>query len=106
MKLDGKTVLITGGASGIGKATVLEFARCGARVICADINETKAAEVAKEAAAGGTAAEVVALDMADAKSVRRAAADVIARHQRVDVLVNAAGYGDIQPFIDNAPDYM
>jgi len=106
MKFDGKTVLITGGASGIGKATVLEFARCGARVICADINEAKAAEVAKEAADGGWKADVAILDMADPKSVRRSAADVIARYQKVDVLVNAAGYGDIQPFMENTPDYM
>src|SRR6516162_4204254 len=48
MKLDGKTALITGGASGIGRAIVLSFARHGARVICADINQEKAAEVAKE----------------------------------------------------------
>jgi 2-hydroxycyclohexanecarboxyl-CoA dehydrogenase len=106
MKFDGKTVLITGGASGIGKATVLEFARCGARVICADINEAKAAEVAKEAADGGWKADVAILDMADPKSVRRSAADVITRYQKVDVLVNAAGYGDIQPFMENTPDYM
>jgi len=106
MKFDGKTVLITGGASGIGKASVLEFARCGARVICADINEAKAAEVAKEAADGGWKADVAILDMADPKSVRRSAADVIARYQKVDVLVNAAGYGDIQPFMENTPDYM
>src|SRR5208282_3709161 len=77
MRLDGKRVLITGGASGIGKATVLEFARCGAQVICADINDAKAAEVAKEAAAAGLAIETVAVDLADPKSARRCAADVI-----------------------------
>ncbi len=106
MRLDGKTALITGGASGIGKATVLEFARCGAHVICADINQAKATEVAKEAAAAGLAVEVVEVDLADPKSARRCAAEVIARRGRVDMLVNAAGWGDMQPFIDNAPDYV
>jgi 2-hydroxycyclohexanecarboxyl-CoA dehydrogenase len=106
MKLDGKTALITGGASGIGKATVLEFARCGARVICADINDAKASEVVKEAADAGLAVEAVAVDLADPKSARRCAAEVIARGGRVDLLVNAAGWNDIQPFIDNSPDYM
>ncbi len=106
MRLDGKTALITGGASGIGKATVLEFARNGARVICADINEAKAREVAEEAAKTGLAVEAVAVDLGDPKSARRCAADVIARHGRVDLLVNAAGWNDIQPFMDNTPDYM
>ncbi|MFZ2078081.1 MAG: SDR family NAD(P)-dependent oxidoreductase [Xanthobacteraceae bacterium] len=106
MKLDGKTALITGGASGIGKATVLEFARCGARVICADVNGAKAAEVTKEAADTGLAVEAVAVDLADPKSARRCAAEVIARSGRVDLLVNAAGWNDLQPFIDNTSDYM
>ena len=52
------------------------------------------------------AVEAVAVDLADPKSARRCAAEVIARHGRVDMLVNAAGWGDMQPFIDNAPDYM
>jgi len=106
MKLDGKTALITGGASGIGKATVLEFARCGARVICADVNGAKAAEVTKEAVDAGLAVEAVAVDLADPKSARRCAAEVIARSGRVDLLVNAAGWNDLQPFIDNTSDYM
>lgn len=106
MRLDGKTALITGGASGIGKATVLEFARSGARVICADINEAKAREVAEEAANTGLVVEAVAVDLGDPKSARRCAADVIARQGRVDLLVNAAGWNDIQPFMDNTPDYM
>lgn len=106
MKLDGKTALVTGGASGIGKATVLEFARSGARVICADINEAKAREVAGEAGNTGLTVEAVVVDLGDPKSARRCAADVIARHGRIDLLVNAAGWNEIQPFMDNAPDYM
>jgi 2-hydroxycyclohexanecarboxyl-CoA dehydrogenase len=106
MRLDGKTALITGGASGIGKATVLEFARNGARVICADIDEAKARNVAEEATNTGLVVEAVAVDLGDPKSARRCAADVIARHGRVDLLVNAAGWNDIQPFMDNPPDYI
>jgi len=106
MRLDGKTALITGGASGIGKATVLMFARHGARVICADINEARAAEVAREAADAKLDVSAVGVDLGDPKSARRCAADVIARHGRVDLLINAAGWNDIQPFTENAPDYM
>jgi 2-hydroxycyclohexanecarboxyl-CoA dehydrogenase len=106
MKLDGKTALITGGASGIGRAIVLSFARQGARVICADINQEKAAAVAREATSGNYAIESVAVDLADPKSARRCAEEVISRYGRVDLLVNAAGWGDAQNFIDNGSDYM
>jgi 2-hydroxycyclohexanecarboxyl-CoA dehydrogenase len=104
MNFTGKTALITGGASGIGKATVMEFARCGARVICADVDAAKGADLVKEA--GNLAVEFVAIDLADSASVHRCAAEVLDRYGRVDILVNAAGWNDIQPFLDNAPDYM
>jgi len=106
MRLDGKTALITGGASGIGRAIVLSFARQGARVICADIDQVKALDVAKEANDAGFTIEPVAIDLADPKSTRGCAADVIARHARVDLLVNAAGWNDLQAFMENKPDYM
>jgi 2-hydroxycyclohexanecarboxyl-CoA dehydrogenase len=106
MHLKGKTALITGGASGIGAATVMEFARSGAHVICADINEARAAEMAKRAGDDKLSVEAVAVDLADPQSARRCAADALARHGRVDILVNGAGWNDIQPFTDNAPDYM
>lgn len=106
MRLDGKTALITGGASGIGRAIVFLLGRQGARVICADVNQSKAAEVAKEAKDAGLSVESVAVDLADPKSTRSCAADVIARHTRVDILVNAAGWNDLQAFMENAPDYM
>ncbi len=104
MRLDGKTALVTGGASGIGRATVLELARCGAHVICADINAERSAEVAREA--GGNAVEFASVDLANQASARSCAAEVLGRHSRVDVLVNAAGWNDIQPFMENKPDYM
>jgi 2-hydroxycyclohexanecarboxyl-CoA dehydrogenase len=106
MKLDDKIALVTGGASGIGKATVLELARCGATVICADVNREKGELLQREAAATNFAVEFVAVDLSDPGSIRRCTADVLARHSRIDILVNAAGWNDIQPFVENPPDYM
>jgi 2-hydroxycyclohexanecarboxyl-CoA dehydrogenase len=106
MELEGKIALVTGGASGIGKATVMELARCGATVICADVNAQKGAELQTEAAETNYAVEFVAVDLAEPSSIRRCAADVLKRHPRIDVLINAAGWNDIQPFVENPPDYM
>jgi len=106
MKFDGQIVLITGGASGIGKATVREFARCGATVICADIDAKNGAEVENEARQAKLAVEYVPINLAESASIRSSAAAILAKHSRVDVLVNAAGWNDIQSFVENPPDYM
>ena len=106
MRFDDKIALVTGGASGIGKATVMEFARCGAIVICADIDEKKGAEVAAEAGRSNFAVEYLPIDLAESASIRRSAAAILAQHPRIDILVNAAGWNDLQPFVDNPPDYL
>ena len=106
MTFDGKVALITGGASGIGKATVMEFARHGAIVICADIDEAKGLAVEQEAKRTNFNVEYAQINLADPATVRRSAAAILARHPRIDILVNAAGWNDIQPFVDNPPDYM
>lgn len=106
MRLDGQTALVTGGASGIGKATVLALARAGAAVICADLSEARAAALLDEAQAAGLRVEAVAMDLGDPRSTRRGAASVLERHARVDVLVNAAGWGEIQPYLETPPDHM
>jgi 2-hydroxycyclohexanecarboxyl-CoA dehydrogenase len=106
MRLDGKTAFVTGGASGIGKATVLELARCGATVICADVDSEKGAQVAQDARDAGLAVAFVRIDLADLGSIRRCVDQVMSAHPSVDILVNAAGWNDIQAFVENAPDYM
>jgi 2-hydroxycyclohexanecarboxyl-CoA dehydrogenase len=103
MTFDGKVALVTGGASGIGKATVMAFARAGATVICADVNAAAGEALKKE---GNGRIDFVAIDMAKSESIRAAAAEVLKKYRRVDVLVNAAGWGDIQPYMQNAPDFI
>jgi meso-butanediol dehydrogenase / (S,S)-butanediol dehydrogenase / diacetyl reductase len=86
MRLEGKSAIVTGGASGMGAATARLFAESGARVVIVDRNEPLAREVA-----AGLGAEVVAGDVADSTFCERAIAEAVARHGRLDCLVNAAG---------------
>ncbi len=103
MTFDGKVALVTGGASGIGKATVMAFARAGATVICADVNAAAGEALKKE---GNGRIDFVAIDMAKSDSIRAAAAEVLKKYPHVDILVNAAGWGDIQPYMQNTPDFI
>lgn len=106
MKFEGKTALVTGGASGIGKATVMAFAREGATVVCADVDVAKGEQLKKECAAGKLSVDFFTMDMSSSDSIRAAAAEVLKRYPRVDILVNAAGWGDIQPYMQNTPDFI
>ena len=106
MEFTGKTALVTGGASGIGKATVLQLAGAGARVICADINEAAGQALADDARRSNFAIEYEPVDLTDSASVRRCAAAVTARHPKIDILVNAAGFSVFYPFLETPPDYL
>jgi 2-hydroxycyclohexanecarboxyl-CoA dehydrogenase len=86
MRLEGRIALVTGGASGIGAATVRRLAAEGARVAVADIDEPGAADVAAE-----TDGHPVAMDVADAGSVRTGVAAATDALGPIDVLVNNAG---------------
>ncbi|MGB7211355.1 MAG: SDR family oxidoreductase [Gemmatimonadales bacterium] len=90
--LSGKTVLVTGATSGIGKITALELARMGARVLVHGRNPAKIeATVSELRAATGGEVEGLIADLSSLAEVRRLAADVRARTDRLDVLVNNAG---------------
>ena len=100
-----KSVIVTGGASGIGRAACLRFAEEGAAVGVFDINGEGAAAVADEIkAAGGKASPVVA-DLTDYDAVGRGVADAQAALGPIDVLVNNAGWDLFKPFLDSEPDY-
>jgi NADP-dependent 3-hydroxy acid dehydrogenase YdfG len=89
--LDGQVAWVTGAGSGIGRAGALELAAAGARLALSGRRAEQLEEVAGEIAAGGGKAEVVPLDVADRAAVEAAAAAILARHGRVDILVNSAG---------------
>jgi len=78
--LTGKTLVVIGGASGIGEAVTLGCARHGARVACLDINERAARRVSDEATREGYICEAGALDIRDAQAVERSLDDIAARH--------------------------
>jgi NAD(P)-dependent dehydrogenase (short-subunit alcohol dehydrogenase family) len=87
----GKTIVITGAASGIGRATALVFAREGANVVCADINEKGAQETADGVNGKGGQALAVKIDVTERAQVGDMAARAIAAFGRVHFLFNSAG---------------
>jgi NAD(P)-dependent dehydrogenase (short-subunit alcohol dehydrogenase family) len=90
--IEGKEVLITGGNSGIGKATATELARRGAHVMITARDPAKGASAAAEIrGAAGAEVAVGNLDLSQLDSVRAFADDYEGTHERLDVLINNAG---------------
>ena len=87
----GKTIVITGAASGIGRATALIFAREGANVVCADINDKGASETAVEVDKKGSKALAIKVDVTKRVEVKEMAERAIATFGRVEFLFNSAG---------------
>ena len=104
MEMQDRAVIVTGGASGIGKATALLLAREGARVFVGDIDEAGGQAVAAQAAGEKLALEFLPLDLTRTESIEAFTAAVQSRVERVEGLVNGAGWDRIQPFMENPPE--
>jgi 2-hydroxycyclohexanecarboxyl-CoA dehydrogenase len=105
MKLDNKVAVITGAGSGIGLATAHAFAAAGAHVAVAEIAADKGTKAVSEIRGAGGTAEFFQVDVTDAKSIAAMRQAVLAWRPEVDIVANVAGWGRIQPFIDNTPEY-
>jgi NAD(P)-dependent dehydrogenase (short-subunit alcohol dehydrogenase family) len=100
MSVNGKVALVTGGASGIGRAAALLLARHGARVTVFDLNEAGARETAEAIQAAGGNAVHIAGDIGESATVTRLVQGVLALEGRVDILLHAAGVFPRNPFFE------
>jgi len=105
MKLDGKTAVISGAASGIGRATAETLAQAGAHVILADINAADGEAAAAAIRARGHGADFRRVDLTDAASIDALRRDALALRERVDIVANVAGWGKTEPFVKNTPEF-
>lgn len=100
-RMDGRVVIVTGAASGIGKGIARRLADDGARVVVADLNGEAAQTTAAELGADHLG---VAVDVADRAAVDAMTEQVWERYGRIDALVNNAGWDKVGPFLDSDPE--
>ncbi|KGM44802.1 glucose 1-dehydrogenase [Neobacillus niacini] len=94
-KLDGKVAIVTGGASGIGLATVKAFTEKGAKVVIGDFNEQGGKAVESELKTNGLDVLFVKLDAGNEESVKNLVAKTVEHYGKLDIIVNNAGIGSL-----------
>jgi NAD(P)-dependent dehydrogenase (short-subunit alcohol dehydrogenase family) len=97
MRVEGKVALVTGSASGFGRATAVRFAEEGARVVVVDVDATKGAETVELVAGAGSEGLLVIEDISTVDGARAAVAKGAACFGGLDVLVNNAGISQSEP---------
>ena len=103
-RFKGKSMVVTGAASGIGKTIARMAAEQGARVFVADVNEEGGKAAAEEIRAAGGQAEFEKLDLTNRPSIDAFAAAVLGKVGTLDILVNAAGWDLVEPFLKSKPE--
>ena len=101
-RLQGKSAIVTGAAKGIGRATTELFAREGARLVLADVDEAGLAEL--RARLGRAEAEVVVGDVSEPEDARRMVFGAVERFGRIDVLVANAGIIPLNNVVEATPE--
>jgi NAD(P)-dependent dehydrogenase (short-subunit alcohol dehydrogenase family) len=96
LRLDGRVALVTGAGHGIGRATAHALAQAGAHVAVTDIDEIAARRVVEEIGPG----ESHRLDVADEAEVEAVVAAIAGKHNRIDILINNAGFGARMPTVE------
>src|SRR5271155_1232869 len=99
MRLKEKVAIVTGAASGIGKAIAHRFATEGALVIVADKNESAIPRAVEDIKAAGGQAAGFAVDVVDRAQIQAFISKVVETHSRIDILVNNAGLTRYRPFL-------
>ncbi|MGA8032664.1 MAG: SDR family NAD(P)-dependent oxidoreductase, partial [Casimicrobiaceae bacterium] len=96
MDLNDQVAIVTGAASGIGKAIATRFVKAGARVVIADLNAEAANAAAREIDPSGRSMGV-AMNVTDEDAVNAGVASTVSKYGRVDVLVSNAGIQIVHP---------
>jgi acetoin reductase-like protein len=104
MQFEGKVVLITGAASGMGRAMALAFGREGATVVVADLNEEGAQKVVDEIESAGSSGLAARLDVSRAEESHALVGRIVGQYGHLDVLVNNAGIGLIKEVWTTTPE--
>jgi 2-hydroxycyclohexanecarboxyl-CoA dehydrogenase len=103
--LSGQSVVVTGGARGIGRSIVELLAAAGADVLIGDLRSEAAQKTAKEiSSATGRRIEALQVDVSQFDEVNRFRDDAVKRLGKVDVLINDAGWDRLAPFLKTTPD--
>lgn len=104
MSVKEKVIVITGGASGIGSATALKFAREGAHVVISDFNESAGSETAECIKKEGGQAAFFRTDVTDLNDVEKAVDFAVETYGKIDIMFNNAGIGKGQPLLEHDPE--